>query len=99
MYFSMYLEAKKRQLKDRWEASKTRSELEGAYKTVCEQLLKEQEENHEHRERALYDIERNNNLLKTLRETSEELAKYKKMYADELQKRLELAKLIEERGD
>ena len=99
MYFSMYLEQKRKQLKDRWEASKTRSELENAYKTTCELLLKEQEENHERQEMMMTHIERERNLIDTLDDVSKELGKYKKMYADELQKRLELAKLVEEMGD
>ena len=99
MYFSIYLEQKRKQLKDNWEASKTRSELEDAYKTTCELLLKEKKENHERQEMMMTHIERERNLIDTLDDESKELEKYKKMYADELQKRLELAKLVEEMGD
>lgn len=94
MFFSMYLEEKKKQLKDRWEASKTRSELENAYNDICELLLKEQKENHEKTEKIKMHLEHNRNLIDELDDTQQELQKYKKMYADELQKRLELAKLV-----
>ena len=92
----MYLEEKKKQLKDRWEAAKTRSELENVYKTNCELLLKEQHENHQKTEMIKIHLEHNRNLIDELDDTQKELQKYKKMYADELQKRLELAKLVEE---
>ena len=98
MFFSMYLEEKKKQLKDRWEASKTRSELENAYKTTCELLLKEQHENHQKTEMIRMHLEHNRDLIDELDNTQKELQKYKKMYADELQKRLELAKLVEEKS-
>ena len=99
MFFSMYLEEKKKQLKDRWEASKTRSELENAYNTTCELLLEEQHKNHEKTETIRMHLEHNRDLIDELDDTQKELQKYKKMYADELQKRLELAKLVEEMGD
>lgn len=97
MFFSIYLEEKKKQLKERWEASKTRSELESAYNTTCELLLKEQHENHEKTEIIRMHLEHNRSLINELDDTQKELQKYKKMYADELQKRLELAKLVEEK--
>lgn len=97
MFFSIYLEEKKKQLKERWEASKTRSELESAYNTTCELLLKEQHENHEKTEIIRMHLEHNRDLINELDDTQKELQKYKKMYADELQKRLELAKLVEEK--
>lgn len=99
MFFSMYLEEKKKQLKDKWEAAKTRSELENVYKTTCELLLKEQHENHQKTEMIRTHLEHNRDLIDELDDTQKELQKYKKMYADELQKRLELAKLVEEIGD
>ena len=98
MFFSMYLEEKKKQLKDRWEASKTRSELESAYNTTCELLLKEQHENHEKTEMIRMHLEHNRDLIDELDNTQKELQKYKKMYADEFQKRLEMAKLVEEKS-
>lgn len=98
MFFSMYLEQKKKQLKDKWEAAKTRSELENVYKTTCELLLKEQHKNHEQTEMIKMHLEHNRDLIGELDDTKKELQKYKKMYADELQKRLELAKLVEEKS-
>ena len=43
-------------------------------------------------------LEHNRDLIDELDNTQKELQKYKKMYADELQKRLELAKLVEEKS-
>ena len=96
MFFSICLEEKKKQLKDKWEAAKTKSELENAYNTTCELLLKEQHENHEKTEMIKMHLEHNRDLIDELDDTKKELQKYKKMYADEIQKRLELAKLVEE---
>ena len=99
MFFSTYLEQKKKQLKDKWEAAKTRSELESVYTTTCNLLLEEQKTTHELRDELTSYSVRVNMLFEKFDNEQKEKEKYKKMYADELQKRLELAKLVEEMGD
>ena len=99
MLFSKVLEKNKKQFKDMWEASKTRKELENAYNAICELLLKTQKENNKYLNMLSVSEDRIKGLVADLSKKEEEIIKYKKMYADEPQKRLELAKLVEEMGD
>ena len=98
MLFSKVLEQTKKQLKEKWKAAKTRKELENAYNSVCELLLKTQKENNGHLNMlSIFEV-RIKELNADLSQKEKEIIKYKQMYVDELQNRLELAKLVEEKG-
>ena len=94
MLFSKVLEQTKKQLKEKWKVAKTRKELENAYNSVCELLLKTQKENNGHLNMlSLFEV-RIKELNADLSQKEKEIIKYKQMYVDELQKRLELAKVV-----
>jgi hypothetical protein len=92
-----FWEIQKKKLKNFWKDEKKKKELENAYKNVCEQLIQEQKKSMEASEKVMYSNIRNSYLLERVDKLNEELNTYKKMYIDELQKRLELGKLVEEK--